>query len=243
MEVAEYSKMDEVEKNHWWFVAKRRYLAAMLARFTPSATRPTILDIGCGTGAIMEFVASLGYKVEGIDLTEEALRHCREKNLSVKLGRAEQIPYPDNSFDIIIASDVLEHVLDDAAAVREVGRVLRPGGRFIATVPAHQALFSYHDKALHHVRRYGKKQFARTLGAHLTLEYISWIHAAILLPAAFLRLVARSRNASGESDVKPTPAFINKGMKLVYALEFAWFKLFKTLPFGLSLMAVARKED
>lgn len=239
MEVSEYTKMDAVEKSHWWFIAKRNYIANVLERY--AVTGMSVLDIGCGTGAIMDFVRSKGYTVEGVDMSEDALQYCRKKNLTVHHGVAEKLPLENNSFDVVIASDVLEHIADDAAAVREVARVLKPGGIFISTVPAHQSLFSYHDHALHHVRRYSKDGLRKVLITSFNIEFISWIHSIILVPAACMRVMHRFFKHNGESDVQQTSRVINMVMRALYTVELGCFKMFHKLPFGLSLFAVVRK--
>lgn len=239
MEVSEYTKMDAVEKNHWWFIAKRNYIANVLERY--AVTGMSVLDIGCGTGAIMDFVRSKGYTVEGVDMSEDALQYCRKKNLTVHHGVAEKLPLENNSFDVVIASDVLEHITDDVAVVREVARVLKPGGIFIITVPAHQLLFSYHDHALHHVRRYSKEGLRRVLTTAFTVEFISWIHLIILVPAACVRVMQHFLKNNGESDVGPASRMVNLVMRAVYVVELGFFRIFHKLPFGLSLFAVVRK--
>ncbi len=239
MELQEYAKMDMVEKSHWWFVAKRDYISNALDRYAVAGT--SVLDIGCGTGAIMDFVRSKNYTVEGVDMSENALQYCRKKNLTVHHGFAEKLPFQNSSFDVVIASDVLEHITDDAAAVQEVARVLKPGGIFIVTVPAHQSLFSYHDHALHHVRRYSKEGLRKVLTTSCTVEFISWIHLIILAPAAGMRVIQRFFKNNGESDVRPASRVINFVMRTLYSIELGCFRLFHRLPFGLSLFAVVRK--
>jgi len=238
MELQEYAKMDMVEKDHWWFRAKRSYLALMLQHFVPQ-TEASILDVGCGTGAIMDFLEKAGYRVEGIDPSQAALKYCRDKNLKVQIGQADELPFADNTFDAVIALDVLEHVVEDKKSVAEIARVLKPGGIFICTVPAHPWLYSYHDEALHHLRRYAASALRSVLSTDLKLEYLGWVHATILLPAMVLRL-ARNPKGVAESDIRPSIPAINAIMSLVYRVELLWFSYFP-LPWGLSLLAVARK--
>lgn len=241
MEKSEYARMEAVEANHWWFKAKRRYVAQALAWFGPAAVGATVLDVGCGTGAVMEHMKSLGYEAFGVDMSPEALQYCQAKKLTVTLGTAESIAYPDASFDVVLALDVLEHVSDHQAAVKEIARILKPGGIFVATVPAHPWLFSYHDVALHHVRRYRRAEFTQILETALTVEWVSWIHAVILGPAMVRRLLIKKAGATGESDVQPASRLVSLMFGLAYALERVWWRTFKRLPFGLSLIAVARK--
>jgi ubiquinone/menaquinone biosynthesis C-methylase UbiE len=243
MELEEYKKMDALETNHWWFVAKRKFLRIVCDIYYPPADRKNlhVLDVGCGTGAIMKEMTTQGFGVVvGIDMSEEALKYCKEKQLQAVQGFADKIPYPDNTFDLVIASDVLEHLQDDARAVQEIYRILKPGGRLIATVPAHQFLWSYHDEALHHVRRYTKNSFAALFKNHFEHSWVSWIHMVILIPACLKRLVMRTKNKK-ESDVQSNNAMLNACMSVIYFFELTFFRVIRWLPFGLSLLGVAKK--
>lgn len=240
MEKSEYARMEAVEAGHWWFRAKRAYVTQVLRWYGPRAGA-SVLDVGCGTGAVMQLAQTLGYRAHGIDMSPDALTYCKAKNLTVTLSTAEKINFPDASFEVVVALDVLEHVQDHAAAVREIARVLKPGGIFIATVPAHPELWSYHDVALHHVRRYRQAEFVAVLNSALRVEYCSWIHAVILGPAAVRRLFIKKAGAGGESDVQPASRLISGLFGVAYTIERVWWRVFKRLPFGLSLIAVARK--
>src|SRR5207244_1565920 len=113
-----------------------------------------VLDAGCGTGRNMLEFAGLG-TVEGVDASPEAIEFCRRRGLDgVREGQIESLPYADGTVDLILATDVLEHLRDDYAALAELRRVAAPGGRLLATVPAYQWLWSQHDAAHHHFRRY-----------------------------------------------------------------------------------------
>lgn len=246
MELSEYAKMDAVEANHFWFRAKRLFLGATLDRFfsAPAGGVLRALDFGCGTGAVLEFLASRGHEAHGVDMSAEALAFCRARGLSVLLQDAHgAIPHPDNSFDLVCALDVLEHIEDDRAAVREILRVLRPGGTFVAMVPAHQLLFSYHDTALHHFRRYGRRELAQLISEQCHLRAVRWMHASILIPAVAVRLLRTVIGGShAGSDVRPARRFTNAFMGTLYRIELFIFRYLR-LPFGLSLLAVGTKRS
>lgn len=243
MERDEYKKMDAMEREHWWFKAKRSILQLVLETHHLDHQQLQALDVGCGTGAILELLQTNGYQARGIDMSEEALRFCREKNLVVSYGLINNLPFTDNTFDIVVAADVLEHVEEDGQALTEIKRILKPGGFLIATVPAHPFLFSYHDVALHHVRRYTRSQFQTVLQSNFSVARLAWIHAFILLPAIIIRLLRRIiPNQSSESDVRPANGFTNFIMLLIYGFETRCFKWWGSLPWGLSLLGVARKQ-
>lgn len=245
MELSEYVKMDAVEVDHFWFRAKRLFLGATLDRFftLPSDRIPRALDFGCGTGAVLEFLAMRGYEAHGVDMSPEALAFCRAKGLRVSPQDIHgAIPYPDDSFDLVCALDVLEHIEGDRAAVREILRVLRPGGTLVAMVPAHQWLFSYHDAALHHFRRYGRTELAQLISSPCDLRAVRWMHASILIPAIVIRLARTFVPGAGVgSDVRPAHPFTNAVMGAVYHIELFVFRYLR-LPFGLSLIAVGTKR-
>lgn len=249
MNIAEYKKMDVLEKSHWWFRAKRDFFSIILKKYIGNAGNAKgfrVLDVGCGTGGVMEFLRENEFIVEGVDMSDDALAYCRAKGLSVQKGTAEELPYADALFDIIIASDVIEHVEHDSHALAEMNRVLKPGGYCLITVPAHQFLFSYHDVALHHFRRYSRARLRRAMEPFFELKEVSWIHAGILLPAMFIRLLWRGRKApSGprpmESDVRQPFFLVNVALRGVYVLERLWFRVFR-LPWGLSLFGVGIKK-
>lgn len=242
MEAHEYQAMEAIENQHAWFLAKFRFLEFALQKIGLSKDK-IILDVGCGTGAIIKKLVDAGYKARGVDNSEEALKYCRQKGLEVIQGGADQLPFADNYFDAAISSDMLEHLKDDRKAIAEIGRVIKPGGYFIATVPAHQFLWSYHDVFLHHQRRYGKKDFLALFDQNFEIVFCSWLHASILLPTIILRLIKKwLKQEQRQSEVKPVNPILNNVLKMVYLLELWFFKTFSYLPFGLSLMVVSRKK-
>ena len=241
MDLAEYKKMDELEKAHPWFIAKRSFLSLTLKKYLPAPAK--ILDVGCGTGEVLDFLSELRYEVEGIDPSEEALRYCGNKSLKVKSGTAEMISFDNDSFDGVLALDVLEHLADDSVGVKELCRILKPNGLAIITVPAHPSLFSIHDKKLHHFRRYSKKQLSELFDDGWEIKRISWIHSLILLPVALNRLLAKvGLKKDQSSDVKAVGKNLSKILNLAYRIELFFYGFLGSLPFGLSLLIVAQKK-
>src|SRR5262245_24943508 len=150
----EYARMYEAEERQWWYAGMRALSFALLERHWPPGSAggapPRILDAGCGTGNNLRHFASWGRPV-GVDLSDEALRFCRERGVAAAGGSLMALPFGDGVFDCITSFDVIYHrwVSDDAAAVREMARVLRPGGLMLVRVPALQALWGAHDEAVH----------------------------------------------------------------------------------------------
>src|SRR6266404_3776170 len=125
-----YPILYEVEETHWWYVGRRRLLESFVAdiRATLNKSKLRILDVGCGTGANLMMLARYG-ESQGVDISEQAVGFCHQRGLEgVRHGAAESLPYDDNSFDLITALDVLEHLDDDRAGLAEIRRVLLPNG-------------------------------------------------------------------------------------------------------------------
>src|SRR6266404_5127912 len=167
MEQHTYSIMYEVEGKHWWFAGRRHIIAGFVERACRdlSKLRPRILDVGCGTGANLQMLSRFG-EAEGVDVSAAALDFCRARGLSkVKQGAAESLPYEDAAFDLVTGLDVVEHLDDDIAGLKEMRRVLRPRGRALLFVPAFMFLWGVQDDISHHRRRYTVKEFKQTVSA------------------------------------------------------------------------------
>jgi SAM-dependent methyltransferase len=151
-----YAKLFAIEDAHWWFRGRRAVIAALL-RAADLPTWPRILDVGCGTGRNLQEYARMG-RAEGVDPSRLAVDFCRANGLtSVREAGVEHLPYDDANFDLVCASDVLEHVSDDAAALRELRRVAGPRSTLLVTVPAYRWLWSRHDEGHGHRRRYTRR--------------------------------------------------------------------------------------
>lgn len=145
----------EIQRSHWWFAGRRRLFARELLK-AGAERQGSVLDIGSGTGSNLRMLRDLGFAgVVGLDNNEEAVRFCAEMGLGeVRLGDICALPFANSSFDLILATDVIEHVEDERLALREIARVLRPGGKVLITVPAFDILWGLQDRVAHHFRRY-----------------------------------------------------------------------------------------
>ena len=144
------------------------------------------MDAGGGTGGLAEKLASFGV-VSAIDASPEAIRFAKKRGVAAKLASIEKLPFPDRQFDVVTSIDVIYHrkVSDDVSALREIRRVLKPGGVLILRVPANRFLMSAHDRHVHTARRYGKSELAEKMKkTGLSLKQISFVH----LPVFFLSL-------------------------------------------------------
>jgi SAM-dependent methyltransferase len=239
VKTAEYAKMYGAERRFWWFVAKEDLVSVLARKWLPA--EGLFLDLGCGTGANLDRVRGRGRWI-GLDAGAEALRFCAERGLP-ELARAEagRLPFGAETFDGAMALDLFEHLLDDAAAAAELGRVLRPGGRLLVTVPAYPGLFGAHDHALGHRRRYRGADLRRLLAdAGLRL-----VHAGHFLGLLFplmlpVRLWQKRHGSRAETISYDWPPALNRLLLAAAALELRLFAK-RPLPFGTTLFAVAEK--
>lgn len=244
MRASELAKMYELEDSYWWFVARRELVRDWVARYGPTRADLRILDVGCGTGATLSVLEELGEAI-GIDRSEEALGFCRNRgHRRLILARAEELPTAATSVDVITALDLLEHIEDDAKAVRQLADALRPGGLLLVTVPAYRSLWSEHDEALDHVRRYEAARLRELLlGAGLQIERFTYLITALLLPIAVLRLLQRmapKEKRHPQTAFIIPPKFVNRLLIALLRLESLWLRRYD-LPAGVSLVAAARK--
>jgi SAM-dependent methyltransferase len=234
--------MLDVDEHHWWYRGRREILRSELDRL-PLPHPARVLDAGCGSGRTLQELVRYG-TVEGIELNPDAAEMASQRDHGeVKVGRLEELPWEDHSFDLITCLDVIEHTPDDRVALGELRRVSRPGGWLVLTVPAYPALWSRHDEANHHYRRYERRTLrAATAGAGWQLVRMTSFNSFLLAPAAAVRLAQR-RTRPGNSytpDLSIGPAWLNEALERPLRAEARWLRRGRTLPVGLSLLAVLR---
>jgi SAM-dependent methyltransferase len=233
----------EVDEHHWWYRGRRRVILAELAHLALPADA-SVLDAGCGSGRTLQELTRFG-QVSGIELDPDAAGLARSRGHGeVRVGRLEELPWEANTFDLVTCLDVIEHTPDDVVALRELLRVTRPGGFMLVTVPAYQSLWSLHDEANHHYRRYGRRTLrAAAAAAGWNVRRISSFNSLLLAPAAAVRLAQRrvGTHKGYTNDLALGPAWLNNVLEQPLALEARWLGRGGTLPAGLSLLAVLGK--
>ena len=238
-----YSIMYEVEGKHWWFVGRRRIIAEFVEEVCRAIgkPRPGILDIGCGTGANLQMLSQFG-AAEGVDVSIEALDFCRARGLAeVKQGAAEHLPFADASFDLVTGLDVVEHLDDDIAGLREMRRVLRPDGRAVLFVPAFMFLWGVQDDISHHRRRYTLPELKEKLrAAGLTIERASYANITFFFPILIGRVLMRLTGVRPASENNITVGALNGLLGRILGAESWWLRRMN-FPFGVSIICVARK--
>jgi SAM-dependent methyltransferase len=239
---ARLGRLAEIERHHFWFVARRRLLAALLRRTVPAGVGRA-LDVGCGTGANAAVLRAHARDVVGLDYRPEGIatarqQHCRDA--SFVRGDATRLPFADHAFDVVTALDVLEHV-DDEAALEEIVRVLRPGGAIIVSVPAMPWLWSYRDVDAGHCRRYARGGLLRLCRkSRLEVRRLNYFQC-LLFPLVLTRVVSRKSRAARDREDAPAP-MVNRLLSWISRMEVRLSGIV-TWPFGSSLVAVCRKPD
>src|SRR5438046_1545411 len=245
MEREQYAIMARREERHWWYAGMRRVAIAVLERALAGRTGLRILDAGCGTGGTTVELRRFG-EIVGVDLAWEALEPARVRGLS-GLARAsiESLPFGEASFDVATSFEVVYHlgVANDLSALKEIRRVLKPGGLFLLRVPAHDWLRGEHDRLVHTRHRYSRGEVSRKLAdAGFGVERLSWANTLLFVPAVAKRLLERTNGhapaAGAEPDLWQPPAPINALLESTVAVEALAIPRGVPLPFGLSLLAV-----
>jgi len=230
--------MRALEDSHWWFRGRRYLLRALVRRL--GIRNALILDAGCGTGFAGKELAGAG-TVISLDATEAAFGPDFQGTSCI--ATIEDTPFSDNTFDLIVALDLIEHLPDDQPAIREMHRICKPGGHLFVTAPAFQTLFSSHDKALGHYRRYSAADLAKSVRAGgFEMQRLSYTVTSIFPIAAAYRRLRRKKAGkdSTATDLFPVPEPFNCFLSLVMQVE-SWLVWHVRAPFGLTAFALAVK--
>lgn len=240
MEIMEYEKMYQFEGKYWWWVGRRKVIKGILDQLRLNSA--SILDVGCGTGINLNYLSRYG-GVIGLDSSMEAINFCRMRgNENAAQADAEKLSFEDSTFDLVTAFDLLEH-LDDEKALAGFCKVLKTNGHLMISVPAFNFMWSKHDEAVHHKRRYTKNQLKKLLEANgFIIEKMSYWNCFLFLPIVLMRLVKRGRkNQEIKTDVAEVPGFINSILTMVLKIE-AYLIRHVNLPVGVSLVCLARAQ-
>ncbi len=236
-----YAEMAALENHHWWFVARRSILNKILAGL-PLPADAQILEAGCGTGGNLAMLARYG-QVHGMEANAEAINLAMAKGVAeVRAGYLpNDIPFPEKSFDLIALFDVLEHLEEDAAALRALRARLKPGGWLLVTVPAYPFLWGRHDELHHHKRRYMARGLrALTESAGYRVRYLSYFNTWLLPLIAVARL---ARGSAKDGSAVPMPnKFLNALLTKIFASE-RFFLGHIAFPAGVSLLMMARNPE
>ena len=245
MKKEELEQMNKMEEAYWWHEGRRLVLSKMLQKYYSESSNPLlILDFGCGTGGNFEFLSKFG-KVYGVDSSKDAIAYCKSKDQSVKFISGQDIPFQRDSVDLITTFDVLEHIDDDCATIREYHRILKAKKNVIVTVPAYKFLWSDHDEILGHCRRYTLKElrdkFEKNGFKTVRSSYFVTSFFPLILIYRMYR-IAFSKYLDKKTSYVELPKSLNNFFTLIMRMEASLLGRIN-FPFGCSIVAIFEKED
>ena len=239
----------EVEAGHWWFRTRRELVHQLVRRAAPNR-QAAILEIGCSGGPLLQLLKADGYtNLTGIDISEKAVSLCCERNLGKVMVMDAQVPdFPPASFDVITASDVLEHLREDRQAIAAWHKLLRPGGTVMIFVPAFKSLWSGHDVVNQHFHRYRAAELATLLReAGYEIERRGYWNFFLFLPVALLRTVKRGlagkKPELPSGDLQPCAEPLNSILTGLLRLENQLLLAGLNFPWGVSAAVIARRPN
>lgn len=241
MERAVFDRMAELDQDHWWFIARRRILASVIERIVKPPKKAQVLEVGCGTGHNLEMLGAYG-ALEACELDD-----CARALAAKRLGREiKSARLPDlsmfgrDSYDLVALLDVLEHVPDDVASLKAILKRLKPGGALVLTVPANPWMWSAHDVAHHHFRRYSKRELKRVVReAGFEVALLSFFNTLLFPLVAAARVVGKLTRKESADDSLPSGP-VNGILEQIFGLEAGMVGR-TPMPFGVSLVAVLRR--
>ncbi|MEI6886865.1 MAG: class I SAM-dependent methyltransferase [bacterium] len=241
MDASIYKTMDAVESYHWWFVSRAKIIRNLLKKTFKKRTNLKILDVGCGTGGNFKLLSEFG-DITGVEPDRFAFEQAKSKKLSKTLINGDFIlckELENKKFDLIVLTDVLEHIEKDELALSKIRNMLLPNGSLLITVPANMNLWSKHDTTHHHFRRYSFNELKRKLlGANFKIEFLSYFNF-YLFPIVFLgRKLKFNEN---KDDVDITNGIANNLFKFIFSLESYSISRRIKFPIGVSLITICKK--
>lgn len=243
MKTIEYQKMAELENSYWWHIGRKSIISQQMKKLKLKP-KSKILNIGCGTGGMIPLFEQYG-NVTNVDVSAEAIKFSKSqgyKNITKYDGK--KLPFNNNNFDMVVATDVLEHIQDDESALKEWGRVLKPNGYLLITVPAYQWLWSEHDESLHHHRRYTASQLHRLLNKQNfkvgKRTYAITFSFPMIVAYRLLNSMRGKQNTNKDSSYVLLPKSINSVFTNLLRVEAQVLKVIN-FPVGTSVLMIAKK--
>lgn len=251
MEAHVYDQFADLEESHFWFAGRRRIFFDLLNKSLTKKGRDLngleILEIGCGAGGMLEPLRQYG-RVTGLDYSADSMRYCRSRGFTrVVTGLGSELPFPDESFDLVALFDVIEHIPDDRQVLAEVKRVLKPDGVVFISVPAYQFLYSQNDRVVHHLRRYTASGLRGVIGAAgLQAEKVTYFNTflfPLILAAIGVLKVKESLFGLPDGETNLHHQFAGPVNGLFGAIMSSERLLLRNMefPFGHSLIGMAHR--
>lgn len=241
MDKRHYQTLYETEKYHWWYSVRKKIIRDLINSYANSQKNIKLLDIGCGTGELLKELPPLG-DVFGIDSSPQAIAFCKEKGLkNVSVAEGTKIPFPNNSFDVILCLDVLEHIQDDSAVLKEIYRVAKMGAIIFIFVPTFKFLWGRSDEVSHHLRRYRLPELRKKIEQNgLKVIRSSYFNFFLFFPILAARWLVRLFKIPIKSENETGNGLINKVLLKVFSFEARLLRHIN-FPFGVSGLVVCKK--
>ena len=243
MESTTYEAENETEAQHWWFVG-RRILFGRIINGIDLQTNASILDVGSSTGTNLRLLESLGHKnVKGLDPSSQSRDFCAEKGMAeVIIGDVLNIPFEEDSTDLVLATDILEHVDEDELAAKEIHRILKPGGYALLTVPAFQCLWGIQDDVSQHKRRYKKSRFCKIIkSAGFEIQKAFYFNYFLFIPIFLMRLILKLFKPSIRAETDINSPIINQVLLSIFTIDIMSAEFIRP-PFGVSILILCKKS-
>lgn len=231
----------KISENNWWFVSRNDLIVRLVNKYS-SDKNVKILEIGCAQGYLIERLRDIGYKnASGVDVDKGLINKAKAKGLNVLCMDIMNNNFDDESFDLIICSDIMEHIKDEYKFVSEVKRILKRNGVAFVFVPAFMFLWSYHDEINRHYKRYKASDLKKLFSENgFEIEKLSYWNMSFFIPALVSRFIKRLFNIK-KDEFYGFPEFINSIISFILKIENRLVE-FINLPFGVSVFAVVRKK-
>ena len=244
MDKAYEEKYHQIEEWNWWFIARRKSILSLLKN---TGKKEKILDIGCAGGPLLNDLKNQGFEnASGADFSAEAVAKCKQRGLQAYQMDAHNLQFDTNSFDLLIASDSLEHLEFDEKALKNWHNILKPGGKLLVFVPAYMFLWSEHDAVNHHYRRYTKTELTQKLQqAGFNVKRSGYWNFMMFFPTSVFRILQQLKNKISPSkkpkdQLESFNPLINKVLINWLGIENGIFKIMP-FPCGVSVFVEATK--
>ena len=237
-----YEIESDIERSHWWFIG-RRALLHMLLSFPDGSSPSSLVDVGCGVGSNLMLFDSMGYHVIGLDSEIYSLSYAKKRHVAISLinGDLLTLPFKTDSIDLIIATDILEHLPEDTLGIREIHRTLKRDGRVLFTVPAFQFLWGTQEVAGMHQRRYSKEELLKKIEEQgFRVIRSSYFNFLLFFPILLVRWAVRCLDLTIQSENRINFPLMNSILKQIFSLEPHLLR-HVSFPFGVSIFCIAQK--
>jgi len=243
MNIELYRIFFNMQKQHWWFVTKKDIILDTIDSHIRLQKDHSVLDIGCGSGLMLNALDAIA-TTSGMDMSNEAIQFSQEifKGPIKQGSLPNNVPFPEESFDLITALDVVEHIDDDIESLKSIRNLLKGSGKAIITVPAYMFLWSSFDEMNEHKRRYTLPELRHKLiTAGFQIEKISYFNSLLFPIVYFVRKLNNLIGRDGASDVDMPSERVNYALKSIFGIE-KYLLRFLNLPFGVSILAVVKNN-